>query len=268
MWARIVFSAAAAAVLGWALGPRVRSHWPMLLSASFIISASRAQWAPMLLAAAWMPVLGFIITAKPNVGLAALAAQDRRGLAAGAIGCAVALALCFVVRPDWLSSWRDSIETAPHIQAAITVLPAGPLLALAALRWRRPEARLFLALAAIPHTPSVYDLLLLFFACRTRRETVVLALLTQALYWGIVVFGSYHTFDAYADGLGRAAVFVVYIPVLVAILARPNVSVAADEMRAREPEKVVPDNWFDAMVLSLLMVAATLLVWLPLVTYR
>jgi hypothetical protein len=56
---RIVFSTVAAALLGWAVGPRIRAYWPMLLSASFIISSSRAQWAPMLLAAAWMPAVGF-----------------------------------------------------------------------------------------------------------------------------------------------------------------------------------------------------------------
>jgi hypothetical protein len=264
---RIVFSAVAAAVLGWALGPRVRTHWPMLLSASFIISASRTQWAPLLLAAAWIPTLGFFISAKPNVGVAAIAAQDRRGLIAIAVGCAATLIVSLVVQPDWIFRWRDAIRTAPHIQAAVTLLPAGPLLALAALRWRRPDARLLLALAVIPHTPSLYDLLLLFFACRTLRETVLLALLTQSLYWGIVFFGSFNTFDAYAEGLGRAAVLVVYLPVLVAILLRPNVP------HDTQPEgavntAIVPSNWIDAIALGLLLVAGTFLVWLPLVTDR
>jgi hypothetical protein len=270
--ARIVFSAVAAAMLGWAVGPRVRTHWPMLLSASFIISTSRTQWAPMLLAAAWVPALGFVITAKPNVGLAALAAQDRRGMVTVGVGCLAALMLCFVVEPDWIFKWRDAIRAAPHIQAAVTVLPAGPLLALAALRWRRPDARLLLALAVIPHTPSLYDLLLLFYACRTLRETMALALLTQSLYWGIVLFGSFSTFDAYAEGLGQAAVLVVYIPVLIAVLLRPNV--AADPapesavVAASRRATIVPTNWFDALLLSLLLITGTLLVWLPLVTYR
>ncbi len=41
--ARVAFSTLAAGVLGWAVGPRVRTHWPLLLSAAFIIAASRAQ---------------------------------------------------------------------------------------------------------------------------------------------------------------------------------------------------------------------------------
>jgi len=268
--ARVAFSAFAAASLGWALGPRVRTHWPLLLSAAFIISSSRAQWAPVLLAAAWAPVLGFATIAKPNVGLASLAGLNRRGLITALAGCATVLALCFIVRPGWFGSWIEAIRTAPHIQSAALLLPAGPLLLLAALRWRRPEARLFLALVILPHTPSLYDLLLLFFACRTVRETLVLAFLTQALYWVIVLFGSFNTFDAYAEGVGRAAVLIVYLPVLIAILLRPNrvdedAPVSAATATAA---RVVPRNWIDSILLSMLLVGATMLVWLPLVTYR
>ena len=267
--ARILFSALGAAAMGWALGPRIRTHWPILLSAAFIISTSRAQWAPLLLAAAWIPALGFVIAAKPNVGLSALSAQDGRGLLLATGGGAAVLLICFLVEPGWFASWREAIRTAPHIRAAVTTLPAGPLLALAALRWKRPDARLLLVLAVIPHTPSVYDLLLLFYACRTFRDTVGLALLTQFLYWGIVLFGSFNTFDAYAAWVGRVAVLVVYLPVLVAILLRPNVR--EDPVEANAPQDhsaMIPANWIDISLLSLLIVASTFLVWLPLVTYR
>ena len=269
--ARITFSALSAGLVGWAVGARVRTHWPLLLSAAWIISTSRAQWAPLLLAAAWIPALGFVIAAKPNVGLATLAAQNRRkNLVASLAGCSVIILLCFVVRPDWFASWREAIASAPHVQSAVTLLPFGPLLLLAALRWRRADARLLLALTVIPHTPSVYDLLVLFFACRTFRETTVLALLTQALYWGIVFFGSFNTFDAYAEGLGRAAILVVYLPVLGAILFRPNQpdDPIQSVKESNEIGKLLPANWVDASLLSLLLVAATFLVWLPLVTYR
>jgi hypothetical protein len=265
--ARIAFSALAAAILGFALGPRIRSHWPILLSASFIISASRNQWAPVLLAALWVPALGFFATAKPNVGVASLAGQDRRGLILAAGSCLVITVASFVVQPDWFWDWRDAIRTSPHIQAAVTVLPVGPLLALAALRWKRAESRLFLALVLIPHTPSVYDLLLLFFVARSLREALALALLTQCLYWGIVLFGSFQAFDAYAAGLGRAAIYVVYLPVLAAILLRPNESPNSVNLRV-ERISALPSSWMDAILLSALLVTATFLVWLPLITYR
>jgi hypothetical protein len=271
--ARVLFSTVAAAILGWALGPRVRSHWPVLLSASYIISASRAQWAPVLLAATWIPALGFMIAAKPNVGVAALASLKRKDMIVAGTGIAGAVALSFLIRPDWVASWLKAISVAPHIQSAVMLLPAGPLLLLAALRWKRPEARLFLALVLIPHTPSLYDLLLLFFACRSIRESMALALLTQALYWGIVLFGSFNTFDAFAEGVGRAAVLTVFLPVLIVILLRPNrfadpTSEPAFIVTGARTMTMIPTNWIDAVLLSLLLVASTLLVWLPLVTYR
>lgn len=268
LWARVAFSTVMAALLGWALGPRLRTFWPLMLSAAFIIAVSRAQWAPALLAAAWLPALGFLLVAKPNVGVASLAAHRGPALTIAAASGAALVLLSFIVQPDWLASWRQAISSAPHIDAAVTTLPAGPLLALAALRWKRPEARLFLALAIVPHTPSLYDLLPLFFACRTRREVLALALLTQALYWGIVLFGSFDTFDAYAEGLGRAAVFVVYLPVLLAILLRPNEFPPVEPGEPAERSWLVPAHWIDAILLSVLLVAGVFLVWLPLVTYR
>ena len=270
--ARIAFSAVTAAALGWALGPRARTHWPLLLSAAYIISTSRAQWAPLLLAAAWIPALGFVIAAKPNVGISSLAGQKgRKELALSLAGFGAAFLLSFIVQPDWFSSWRASIRTAPHIQSAVMMMPFGPLLLLAALRWRRADARLLLALAVIPHTPSAYDLLVLFFVCRSLRETMVLALLTQALYWGIVMFGSFNTFDAYAEGLGRVAILIVYLPVLAAVLLRANRSDPDPPVTAFASPGLagmLPANWVDASLFSLLTVAATFLVWLPLVTYR
>jgi len=266
--ARVVFSAIAAAVLGWATGPRVRTHWPMLLSASFIIAASRTQWAPLLLAAAWVPGLALFVAAKPNVGLAALAALPRKALAVALAGPVVLTATAFLIQPGWVIAWRDAIRYAPHIQPAVQVLPFGPLLLLAAARWRRPDARLLLVLALVPHTPSLYDLLLLFFACRTLRESLVLGVLTHVLYWGIVFAGPFGTFNEYAATLGRLAVISVYLPVLVAVLLRPN-----ETDGATVPDRLATVAWLptlgsDRILTVLLLGGATMLVWLPLVTYR
>lgn len=269
--ARVAFTTVGAGILGWAMGPKIRTHWPLLLSASYIIASSRTQWTPMLLAAMWLPAFGFLATAKPNVGIAALLAiRPPRRLGHALAGCIAMVAVSFLIRPDWMTSWLDGIARAPHIQAAVTVLPAGPLLGLALLRWRRPEAWLFLGLVAIPHTPSLYDLLLLFFGCRRLRESLALAVLTQALFWGIVLFGSFPTFDAYAEGLGRAAIYVVYLPVLVALLARPNRTVddTTEDGSSRTGIRIIPSNWPDTVLLAMLLVGATMLIWLPLMTYR
>ena len=101
------------------------------------------------------------------------------------------------------------------------------------------------------------------------RETIILGLLTQAVYWGIVMFGSFNTFDAYAEGIGITIIYVVYFPVLVAILLRTNQPDTKPQTAETWTDLgLLPRNWLDATVLSLLLIAAIFLVWLPLVTYR
>jgi hypothetical protein len=267
--ARVAFSTAAGGVLGWAMGARAAFLWPLALSASYLIAVSRTQWSPLLLAAAWVPALACLTLAKPNVGLAALAAHARpRALAVAVASAAAILVLSFAVRPDWLAAWRSAIADAPHIAAPVQ-RPFGILLLLAAIRWRRADARLLLVMACVPHTPSLYDLLPLFFVCRSLRETLVLALLTHAAFWGNVLTGSGTTFDAYADGLGRLIVLVVYLPALAAVLARPNQGDdALPAATAATWGAFLPRTNTDVTLTGILAVAAFFLVWLPLVTYR
>ncbi len=270
-WARVAFSAAAGGVLGFALGNRLRTHWPLLLSASYLIATSRTQWAPVLLATLWLPAAGVVIAAKPNVGLAVLAALRGRAFVIAAGAAAAITVIAFLVRPEWFAEWQRSIADAPHVVAPI-LMPGGFLLALAALRYRRPDARLLLALACLPHTPSLYDLLPLFFLCRTLRECLALAVLTHVLFWGFVQFGSGASFNEYANNLGRASLVVVYLPALVAILARRNVATddrAVTVADALSPHATrAPLHAVDAVLTTLLIVGGGLMTWLPLATRR
>lgn len=267
--ARVAFTTVSGGLLGWAIGSRVRHLWPLLLSASWLIACSRTQWSLLLLAAAFAPVLGMALSAKPNVGLAAVAGQSRRGAIVALVGMVVITLAGTLVRPDWIAHWREAIRDAPHVTSPI-LLPGGFLLALAAFRWRRPDARLLLALACIPHTPSLYDLLLLFFVCRTLREALLLATLTHVLFWGFVTFGSGPVFEAYALGLGKAAIFIVYLPALVVVLIRPNVfsDVGTPAPLPAGWRAYVPATRPQLALLAGLVIGATMLVWLPLVTYR
>lgn len=267
---RVLFSAITGGVLGWAMGGRVRFLWPLLLSASYLIATSRTQFSALVLAIMWLPVAGAFATAKPNVGFMALVTLSRRDLLTALVSCAAIGLLSLAIRPGWIGEWQVALA-APHVLAPPVTRLGGFLLLLAALRWRRPEARLLLAVACVPHTPSLYDVLLLFFACHTLRETLGLAILTHVLFWGWISFGSGPTFDAYALGLGQAAVFVIYLPVLMLILSRPNEfphprhAEASSDFRWRE---LLPSTRVDITLLGILGLAGALLIWLPLVTYR
>lgn len=258
--ARVLFSALSGAALGLALGPRLRTHWPLLLSASFLIATSRTQWAPLLLAVLWLPGLGVVLAAKPNLGIAILAALRGRALVTAVLGAAAITLVCTVLRPDWISAWRSAIADAPHVVAPAAAR-GGFLLLLAGLRWRRADARLLLGLSLVPHTPSLYDLLPLFFLARTRVEALGLALLTHILWWGFIAFSGGPTFDTYAASLGNASILGVYLPCLAAVLLRPNIA-----------EEVLPDapahGRREMLLLAPLLAGAAMLVYLPLVTRR
>jgi hypothetical protein len=266
--ARVVFTGLAAGALGYALEARSRALWPLLLSASFLIAVSRTQWSPVILASMWVPVLAVVTTAKPNLGLSALAAHtERRALMTAVVVCAGIVVLSFLVRPDWVVSWRSAISKAPHVTAPVA-RPLGFLLLLAALKWRRADARVFLMMSCIPHTPSLYDLLPLFFVCRSLRETLGLALLTHALFWGIIVFGGWNTFEGYYAGLGQAEVLVVFLPVLVTLLMRPNSAEMAAPVPGASWRDAIPATRLDAALSGLVFIGAFLLVWLPLAPNR
>jgi hypothetical protein len=267
---RVLFSAIAGGVLGWAMGARVRYLWPLLLSASYLIATSRTQWSAFLLAIMWLPAVGAFATAKPNVGFMTLVTLSRRDLLTALVSCSAIGLLSLLIRPGWIGEWQVALG-APHVLAPPVTRFGGFLLLLAALKWRRPEARLLLAVACVPHTPSLYDVLLLFFACHTLRESLGFAILTHALFWGWISFGSAASFDAYALGLGQAAVYVIYLPVLAMILRRPNEFPASRpiaEPSGFQWRELLPSTRVDLTLLGVLAVASAMLIWLPLVTYR
>ena len=267
--ARVAFATVGGAVLGWAMGYRAAALWPLALSAAYLIAVSRAQWSPLILAAAWVPALAFVATAKPNIGLVCLATlRGRPSLAVASSAAVVAILVSFAARPDWFTAWRAAIANAPHIAAPIA-LPFGFLLALSVLKWRRADARLLLVMACVPHTPSLYDLVPLFFLCRSLREALILALLTHSVFWANILFGTGTTFDTYAEWLGRAILWIVYLPALAAILARPNRADNPD--RAAPPttwRAALPTSHADITLTALLVIAGFFQVWLPLVTTR
>jgi hypothetical protein len=203
-----------------------RQWWPLLAfaSASFLHAASFAQWSPLLLAAWYAPALAFVLMAKPNVGGAVLAgAESRKALAVSVAGCAIILSLSFVVRPTWFGEWLNSIRGQEHIRPFILSWLGAPLL-LAALRWRRPEARLLLALAILPQNPTIYDALLLFAVADTPRQALLLATLSWFVEPLHDAFHPGSTFASGAHAWAMALLALMYLPALVMVLRRPNVA--------------------------------------------
>ncbi len=226
---RVAFVGASAALLAWAV---TRDGWHRLtlfLGGAAFVAVNDAQWSPLLTAAMLLPSVGWLAAAKPNVGLAVLAVQrSRRDLGIVAAGCAALVLVSLAVRPSWPLEWRAALATSSHFSAPVANA-GGVVLLLALFRWRRPEARLLLALACVPQTTVVYEVLPLALVAATFRESLVLALLTWAAFAAeLAVRADAPTFAAGVRASGDVMVALCYLPALLLVWRRRNEWPAGD----------------------------------------
>lgn len=226
------------ALLAWGL-TKERLHEPRLIvfySFPFLMALQQAQWSLPLAGAALVPTFGFLLVGKPTIGLALFAAYPH---VTTAIRCALLGLVSLAIFPNWITEWRLSLHDAKFIAAPLLVFP-GPLLLLAALRWKRPEARLLLALTVLPHQPVLYEALLLFLIPATWLEAGVLWAGTTA----VALFGAGFV------GTERAALtntlwlhWCAYVPCLIMVLRRPSGDATpATHRLPRVPSASVPQS--------------------------
>lgn len=216
--AHIVFLTTSSAILAWAVARTGNHRLVLFLSWAFLNAALRTQWNPILMAAFLTPPLGFVYAAKPNIGVVLWGARPSRIAVAGSV---VLAGVSFALDPRWLTQWLRASPLAPHLQPAV-LYSWGWLLLLAALRWRRPEARLFLLLALVPQTLAEYAVLPLFLVTESLTEAIVLALGTVVgeIYLHKVHFAT--SDRMYIAESGRVIVLVCFLPCLGMLLRRPN----------------------------------------------
>ena len=205
-----LFVATSAALLAYGLLRAGESHrLPLFLSVPYLAAISQAQWAPLLMAAVLVPGIGWLLAVKPHVGAALFLRRPRWSTA---IACAAFLALALALDPRWPLKWLGVVRHSPYHRSPILALPLGPLLLLAALRWRRPEARLLLVLACVPQYAGFYDTLPLFLVTRTRRQS-----------WALVAAG-WLTLLATGVVHDRAMLMQLglYFPALACVLSGPR----------------------------------------------
>lgn len=216
---RALFSGISAALLAFAV---TRENWnrlPLFLSGAYLGLLTVAQWTPLLAAVISFPVLGFVLAAKPNIGLAIMAAsRTRRDFLIVSLSALSLTVIVSVVWPGWFHEWRSTVATATHFTPLI-LLPFGFVMLLALLRCNRWEARLVVALSLIPQTHGPELLLLL--TPRTLRGVLLLALLSYLPYWLLVYVIpplNVAAFPAYARNAGIVTLWTMYVPALVLIL--------------------------------------------------
>jgi len=220
-WADPIFVGLGFALFTWAITAekRLTPSIVALVSLPALMTLQTSQWSLLLTGAALVPWLGFLLVAKPTIGLALFAAYpDRRSAAA----CAALVAAATLLAPGWINDWRASFAGAPHIVAPI-VRPGGLLILLAALKWRRPEARLLVALGCVPHTTAPYETIPLFLVAESWLQAFAIWALALGAYLMQRAMGPYASQEAYWASGAQWIVLLMYLPCVALVLRRPNV---------------------------------------------
>jgi hypothetical protein len=197
-----------------------RHGWrPLLLicSAPVFFAAGTIQWSPLLTAAAIFPSLGFLLAAKPTVGAALWAYNPSRG---AILGCVIFVAATVALQPSWIPEWVAGLPNTRHMVVPIAH-SGGFLLALALLRWRRPEARLLFALACMPQTAALYEAVPLLLIPNTVLE-VVIFIVSSWVVFALWVPTHHLPLDEQVLSSVKYMVPMLYLPCLIMVLRRPN----------------------------------------------
>jgi hypothetical protein len=138
------------------------------------------------------------------------------------VGGVALILLSIAIQPSWITDWVAALPSATHMIAPVAH-SGGPLLLLALLRWRRPEARLLVALGCVPQTAAPYEVVpLMLLIPITAFESSILTMLSWVEFavWGYLRSGL--SFDTQILLSARLVVPLLYLPCLVMVLRRPN----------------------------------------------
>jgi hypothetical protein len=222
--AGILFDAIGMGLLAFALTRDGWQRWPILMSFPALWCVSSGQWSTYVTAAALIPALGWVAACKPTLGFAAFLYRPRWSYIVSAL---ILVAAAIAIMPSWPWRWLDIIQRRTTSSYHTPLLaPGGVLLVLAALRWRRPDARLLLGMACVPQSMFAYDQLPLGLIAETRKQALIFSLWSYLGIWGSRFVSAGPIADTKADTLRYLAVVITwtyYLPLLVVVLRRPNV---------------------------------------------
>jgi len=213
----VLWVSTSAGFLTWMIAKRgISPAIVMLISPPMIHAVNTSQWTPLLLAAALSSWGGALLACKPTTALWLFAFRPRWQHLAGAT---IVLGLSLVLWPAWPLAWRAILGKAVYTIWPL-MIPGGPLVLLALLRWRRPEARLLAAMVCVPHTMLIYETLPLFLIPQTWLEAGVLWFGCAAAVTLHAALAPYQTATDWVTMSGRLIVWCVYLPALIMVLRR------------------------------------------------
>jgi hypothetical protein len=240
--AGVIFAGIASGAFVWAATRDSLAPAVVITSASAALAAETVQWSPLIGAAFGLPWLAFLLCAKPTVGFAVWIARPTKRATYLILGF---LVVSLLLSPGWPAAWlaalrHTSLATpsgTPYLSPIRTL--AGAFCATLLFRWKRPEARLVLALACVPQTPLLYETVPLFLVPVSLVEGGVLWLGSWLAALWLIRAGPYETdLDRFTQS-AQAISWCMYLPATLMILRRPNTGVlsfdSSDNSRSYHP---------------------------------
>jgi hypothetical protein len=220
--------AASATAFAWALLGNGPGAWLGFFSAGMLFAVEVVQWTPLHASAYALAPLGVFLIVKPHTGLPIFLARPSWWAVAGGLVC---VAAAFAIDPAWLAHWRASIAFGgAHLGAtakgypysAPVLLPGGFVALLALARWRRPEARLLAALACVPQSLYLYETVPLALVPRGVRQSAIFTVLSYVVLMYLIHGRPWASYPAMAVAGGKMYTLLLYVPLTLMVLARPN----------------------------------------------
>ena len=215
--AAATFVGLSATLLAYGLLRRAPEKMPAFLGAGFLVAAGMGQWSPLMTALLLFPAIGWLAAIKPNIGIATIVANPTRR---AVFGSAAFLVATLAFQPTWPAEWLRNLRALPAHPAPIFV-PGGFIVLLALLRWRRPEARLLVAMACVPQLLYFSDQLPLWLIPESRRESMLLSV-SSLVAWAAALLVTTRAGAQPALSSEYYVLAAVYVPVLIMVLRRPN----------------------------------------------
>jgi hypothetical protein len=190
-----------------------------LLSGSYLFAMWHGQTTPLMVAAALVPALGFLLAVRPQTSVALWVSRPSW---MPVIGVAVFVAVTLAIMPTWPRDWWMAMPVDLSAWAPPVLRPFGALLLVAALRWNLPEGRLILATALLPQAAVPYELVPLALIPASRGEMAIYLVgswIAVADAAGVlqVIGGSEWNMSGWPVTL-----CAVYFPMLYMVLRRPG----------------------------------------------
>lgn len=227
-WAGAIFFGLSSGLLAYALCRHSPWRLLMFLSAPFWVAAYTAQWSPLLMAAAFLPVAQTFIACKPNLGMVSwLFHPTRKGL----LYAAMAVLVASIVQPDWPLWWYAIMRVGMPRHPAPLFCGFGALLALGILAVRRRAGRVFLAMCVVPQSFFFYDQMPLWLVPKSPKQMVTLSAFSWLGFflWRRQLSGLPNT----GQYVPTAAPFVLFFHHYAALLVLIGPGITAMGRRAR-----------------------------------